>query len=168
MLKQVHKAEPSMGEFFPGRWRSADCFRFTRHRTETEREDGQVLLTWPWAPRELTELTESRRNRSAEQNANLQPSRDTCFMAVSQSFPPLLSGFARGMFILFPSDPDPHYHGIISSSGSKSDFTESNRKSPQRNFSSRSLATFCNHFSVRASAQNSPSCPRGQGQSNEV
>lgn len=62
-----------MGEFFPGQRRSADCVRFTRHRTETERENGRVQLTWPWAPGELTELTVSRRNRSAEQNANLQP-----------------------------------------------------------------------------------------------
>lgn len=135
-----------------------------KRRGRTGSRSGRVLLTWP-----LGSGRADRADRVLYKQVSRagmltsKPARDTCFMAASESFPPPLSGFDRGVFILFPSDSDPHHHGIISSSGSKSGFIESNRKSPQRNFSPRSLATFCNHFSERVSAQNSPSCPHGQG-----
>lgn len=137
-------------------------------RGRTGSGSGRVLLTWPLGSRRADRAPCAEETGQLSRNAHLQPLTGYLLHGYIQSFPPLLSGFARGMFILFPSDSDPLYHGIISSSGSESDFTESNRKSPQRNVSSRSLATFCNHFSVRVSAQNSPSCPHGRDQSNEV
>lgn len=64
-----------MGEFSPGQWRSADCFGFTRHTTETERENGLPALgescsPGPWAP---GELTTSCKTGLLSRNANLQP-----------------------------------------------------------------------------------------------
>lgn len=64
-----------MGECFPGQWQSADCFRFSRHRTEPRGRNGSglwerpvhlapgLLDSWSGAVGTLTWL----RNRSAEQ-----------------------------------------------------------------------------------------------------